>query len=103
LNRASLERNVPDLEIEMYFNDWTRLNGVKAGKADICLEFGVDLLVDDNYDYVVECLSKGIDALLFNYPWNEHKMLPNEDKRVYSWDDIVEKINGPNEISDLRL
>ncbi len=36
---------------------------------------------------------KGIKVLLLDRPWNRAKKLPEEVTRVYSWEEILDRIN----------
>jgi len=69
------------------------LNETKK-KSNICIELGVELLIEDSLDYAFECSSEKIKVLLLDKPWNKADKLPAGVTRVHSWREIIEKING---------
>ena len=76
-----------------FTNEWHRYDGVPViRKSDICMDFGVDILIEDNLETALECAHNGTRALLMNQPWNQAPELPPLVARVYDWDDILEKI-----------
>jgi uncharacterized HAD superfamily protein len=66
---------------------------VKKKKAEICKENGIELMIDDHRGVAEECAEAGIRVFLFNYPWNQGD-LPKNIERVFSWDDILRKIDS---------
>ncbi len=62
----------------------------KKKKSEVCLELGIELLIDDHLDFAFDVASTGIPVFLFNQPWNQTKDLPKGVRRVYSWKEIVE-------------
>jgi len=66
-------------------------------KAQACKELKVKVHIDDNLSFARKCSENGTKVLLYNQPWNQldkSDSLPENMKRVYSWNDIVEKIQG---------
>jgi uncharacterized HAD superfamily protein len=77
---------------EIYFTDGFQGGG--RTKALIAKERSVDIYFDDCLDYVVECLEAGVNAYLFDQPWNQiddMKSFPLE-RRIYGWNGILKKI-----------
>jgi len=68
----------------------------KRTKESICLEEGIELMIDDAVHYVRGCLSVGIKAILFgDYGWNQLPMgEQNGIIRVRSWQDAIKYIGG---------
>lgn len=67
------------------------ISGKLKLKGEICLEEGVDLIIEDSPNNSLMCAEKGIKVLLLDKPWNqncEHKNLI----RCEDWKDIVNKI-----------
>ena len=79
-------------EEKIYFTAKAHLQKNIKAKANICLEQGIELLIEDNLDYAKESVLNGTRVLLFDYPWNQADDLPERIKRVYSWQDILENI-----------
>jgi len=61
-------------------------------KSEICRDLGVDVLIDDMLKYATECAENGTRVLLFNQPWNQSTELPPRMERVFSWNDVLEKL-----------
>lgn len=62
-------------------------------KSEICLDLGVEFLIEDSLDYAVQCAEKGIEVLLYDAPWNQYEKLPERIRRVNNWKEIVDIIN----------
>ena len=58
-------------------------------KADICVEKGVDIMIEDSLEFSLECSERGINVLLLDRPWNQSNNLPENIRRVYSWYEIL--------------
>ncbi len=60
-------------------------------KSSICLQLGVELLIDDHLGHVMDVAECGIDTLLFgDYPWNQADVLPKRVRRVDGWGEVLE-------------
>lgn len=82
---------------DVYFtNEWVLAGSTwsTSSKLDICLRLGVDVLVDDSLANSIQCASSGLTTLLLDCPWNQTDDLPLPlgVTRVYSWQEILEKI-----------
>ena len=77
-----------------FTNYYTEYGELKA-KADVCLEQGITILVDDSLNYAQECAEKGIKVLLLDKPYNQSSNLPKNVTRVFSWKEIVQIITSP--------
>ncbi len=68
-------------------------------KAEICLEKGIEVMIEDEISTAVGCYEAGIRTLLFDKPWNRNGKDRNDDgkacgklERVYNWKEILEKL-----------
>lgn len=77
-----------------HFPNGSDVNGIpaKRTKADICLEYGIEIFIDDNLEYALNVASVGIPVLLFDSPWNQATELPQGIERVFSWTEIIKKL-----------
>ncbi len=74
-SRTKSLREITQRSIDKYFYDSIKglyLTGEWIGnggktKGEVCLDLGVDVLVDDRPKYCHEAVDVGIDAILFNY------------------------------------
>ncbi len=68
------------------FFDWQG-----KSKAEICMEKGLDVFIEDRKEYALECAKKKIKVFLLDKPWNRN--VANENMtRVYNWNEILDKI-----------
>lgn len=59
-------------------------------KAEVCLELGVSMLVDDQLHYAKESAQLGLPCILFgDYPWNQAESLPDGVVRAQDWNEVV--------------
>ncbi|KAJ7289976.1 hypothetical protein O6H91_10G104000 [Diphasiastrum complanatum] len=69
-----IEQHFPGIFEEVHFGNHFALHGQARPKSEICRSMGVDILIDDNPRYAVECAEHGIEVLLFDfkesYPWS---------------------------------
>lgn len=70
-----LGEHFPDLFQSVHFGNHFAMNGESKKKSDICRDINVDVLVDDNPKYAIECASAGVHVVLYDwqcaYPWSK--------------------------------
>lgn len=89
-----IKRHFPGIFEDVHFGNHFALSGAARPKSEICKELGLEVLIDDNPRYALECAEHGIRVLLFDwnlsYPWSktadgpEHPLIT----RVKDWDDV---------------
>ncbi|GLJ16620.1 hypothetical protein SUGI_0285170 [Cryptomeria japonica] len=83
---------------EVHFGNHFALEGIARPKSEICKSLGVELLIDDNPRYAVECAKEGIEVLLFDldysYPWSKTPEGPSHPliTRVCNWQEVERKL-----------
>lgn len=60
-------------------------------KADICLKYNVDIMIDDSTNVCAKCTDSNIKSLLFNTEYNKNE---TRFERVNSWEEIYKYINN---------
>ena len=60
-------------------------------KGEVCKNIGVEIFIDDSLEHAKTVCQEKIPALLFDTPWNQGT-LPENITRVFSWDEILEKL-----------
>ncbi len=71
-------------------------SGQRRTKAEVCLELGVELLIDDSLGNVRGCRAAGIETYLYRRPWN--MSLTDDELRnegilpVRSWSEILTRM-----------
>ncbi len=91
-----LKIHFPDVFRGVHYGDFVvrgNLEPAKMKKSDICKENGIALLIDDNPDVAKECGACGVNVFLFDQPWNRSLPPTAGITRVFSWEEIVEKLN----------
>lgn len=63
----------------------------KHSKADICIKNNVDVMIDDSVGMCLNCINKGVRALLMDTLYNRND---KAIERVYSWEDIYYKLSS---------
>jgi len=83
-----LEKYYPNIFSKIYFADNYSQEDKKITKKGICDELGIDILIEDNLQYALECVSPNRKVYLIDYPWNQSDALPPNVERVNSWKEI---------------
>jgi uncharacterized HAD superfamily protein len=91
-----LQKHYPDKFKKIHFaNTFSHsLDTKKRKKSEVCIEAGINLLIDDGIDNAIDVSSAGIPVLLFDTPWNQTEELPSGVTRVFSWGEIEKEINN---------
>ncbi|MDO8511136.1 MAG: hypothetical protein Q7S55_03135 [Nanoarchaeota archaeon] len=77
-------------------NQWHG-KGEKQLKSEVGKKQNIQIMIDDSLQHALDCAAQGIYVLLadFSYPWNQtSEKLPENIKRVRSWEEIVAEINS---------
>jgi len=88
-----LKSNFATIFSEVYFtnNFLGEPNMEKKAKAEICVNLGVDILIDDSWEEAISVVSVGITTLLFDKPWNRRELFSGI-YRVRDWDHILTEL-----------
>jgi len=77
------------------YNHYSKRKNCGKTKAEICIDEGIFLMIDDSIDYTKECKEKDVNAFLFgDYSWNQNRHFNiqrtknwrkfyNEDSRIF--------------------
>lgn len=71
-----------------YTTDFSKEEGLT--KAEKAKQLNLDVIIEDNQDYALDCLNKGIRVFLLNKRWN--KNADSRIERVYNWGEILDKL-----------
>lgn len=63
----------------------------KATKAEICIQEGIMLLIDDSLKNISQCTSNGVNTILYDKPWNRKHILKHISnvERAKNWYEIL--------------
>lgn len=93
--------NFADVNAKLETEKWLKKQGIKydnlitdvLSKYQTCLDYNVELFIDDSYSNCMEISSHGIKTLMvdakYNYNLNDEKI-----RRVYSWKEIYSLIDS---------
>ncbi len=81
--------NFPKNKYEFVFSG--EIYGGKT-KSEICSEFGIQIMVEDNADYAFDCAEKGIKTFLLDKPWNKNCEEHEKIVKVNNWNEVLEKL-----------
>ncbi len=87
-----ISMHFPGIFSELHIANRFSKSGPSTTKAELCEKHEVDMLIDDNLEYALECVTPQRKILLFNNPWNQHPELPIGITRVHSWEEIPKHI-----------
>jgi len=71
-------------------NSFSKNNLREISKADVCKQENLNLLIDDCYKYVSDCIEKNIPAILMNRNWNKNFKDIKGMVRVNNWSEILQ-------------
>lgn len=94
--QESLDIHFSDISFNLIFSSNPYVESVGKTKGEICLEQGIDFMIEDSKEHGEDCACKGIKTLLISKPWNiqaNHENLI----RVNNWGEILQLIEKENE------
>jgi 5'(3')-deoxyribonucleotidase len=81
----------PNTFKEIIFSEYYKSDDFVKDKGELCKEYGIDLIVDDNKSYIMDCYKHNIKTIVFdykkNYPWSKSKY-PNDIKIANDWKQV---------------
>jgi uncharacterized HAD superfamily protein len=87
----------------IHFMNTTFDSNTTIEKADICLEYGANIFIEDSYKNATNAAKKGIKSYLYTQPWNQNKNhLHSNLVRVYSWNDLLGELSTAEESENLE-
>lgn len=94
--KESLELHFSGIPFKLIFSSNPYAGTFGKTKGEICLEHGINLMIEDSKEHGEDCAKKGIRTFLIHKPWN---LQANHENmiRVNNWAEIlkiIEKENG---------
>jgi uncharacterized HAD superfamily protein len=83
-----VEKYFPDIFSKIYFTNEYSHGGIKETKKNTCDNLDIDIFIEDNLDFALECAEPSRKVFLIDRPWNQTDKLPSNVNRVYSWKEI---------------
>ena len=99
--RPEILREITHKQLDKYFsNSFEKIHimdlsskenlGRGKGKHEICLERGIEVMIDDRPETVKDCAKAGIQGILYEQPWNRNTPNQFNVTKASSWKDIVD-------------
>jgi len=86
------ELHFPGNKFEIHFSSEAWKDTGNKTKLDICKELEIEVLLEDNKKYALNCASNGVKVILFDKPWNNNLKEDKNIFRVQTWGDALKKI-----------
>jgi uncharacterized HAD superfamily protein len=87
--RTWLERTFPDTFTDIHFANYWDENRPRRSKGVLCRDLGVQIIIDDQPSYIIDCLEYGVKGILFgDYPWNREVINHPDVRRVMDWCEV---------------
>ncbi len=78
------------IQVVHTYNKYAK-DSVKKSKIETCKELNMQVMIEDQEAFAIECANGNIQVILLNSPWNKHTPTHKNITRVDSWLN-VEKI-----------
>lgn len=95
-SKAWLDEHFPGAFKMIYSTDFHLIKGRGKNKGQICAEHGVELMIDDFYEYALECLHERVPVILYTTQWNDMLPLKKGMHRAGDWREVVEIVDKIN-------
>ncbi|MDO8610168.1 MAG: hypothetical protein Q7R95_06460 [bacterium] len=93
ISHTWLNKHFPNkFERIIHTNGVAKAGEPKKHKFEVCLEYGIELMVEDCLEFAIELSDKNIKTILLDMPWNQTQSLPKNITRIKSWKEIRELI-----------
>ncbi|MBI4973967.1 hypothetical protein HZC27_05130 [Candidatus Roizmanbacteria bacterium] len=74
----------------IHTNQTSHKHEIRRRKSEICIEEGINIMIEDHLEYALDCANEGIKVLLLPMPWNKNESITHPNiKRVTSWSEIA--------------
>jgi uncharacterized HAD superfamily protein len=83
-----IEKYFPNIFSKIYFTNEFSHGVSEITKKKICDNLDIDIYIEDNLEFALECAEPNRKVFLIDHPWNQTDKLPANIKRVKSWKEI---------------
>lgn len=89
VTRAWLERTFPATFSDIHFANYWDETRLRRTKGEVCRDLGVQIIIDDQPDYIRDCLEHDVKGVLFgDYPWNQAAIDHPDVRRAKDWSEV---------------
>ncbi|MCK4919385.1 MAG: hypothetical protein KAS01_03275, partial [Candidatus Pacebacteria bacterium] len=88
----NLKRLFPGMEFQLIFSSNSYARNEGKTKAEICNEYEIQLMIEDDGGYAEEIASNGKRVILFDKPWNQNYQEHPNIIKVNHWNDVGDNI-----------
>lgn len=84
----SLNQLFDGIKFNLHFSGgpWSSEN---KSKGELCNDFGIRVIVEDNPDYALDCAEKGVMVFLIDKPWNKNHKEHENIIKIKTWEEIL--------------
>jgi uncharacterized HAD superfamily protein len=86
-----LNKHFPENNFNVIYSG--EIHGGKS-KSDICSDFEIPLMIEDNPFYALDCASKGVRVFLIDKPWNKNHEPHDNIIKVNDWNEILNHLES---------
>jgi uncharacterized HAD superfamily protein len=83
-----INKYFPNIFSKIYFTNEFPHGVAEITKKKICDTLDIDIFIEDNLEFALECAEPNRKVFLIDHPWNQTDKLPTNIKRVHSWKEI---------------
>ncbi|HLD80366.1 MAG TPA: hypothetical protein VJA18_07460 [Candidatus Nanoarchaeia archaeon] len=87
-----LKKHLQEIPFELIHSGDFHIANKTKNKGEICEELSIDVMIEDQDEYALQCAEKGVKVILLNKPWNmkaEHSNII----RVNNWIEVLQEID----------
>ncbi len=85
---AFFKKHFPNKEFNFIYSG--DVSGKNPSKSEICKNFEISIIIEDNPTYALDCASNGVKVFLLNKPWNEDCEMHENIIKVENWEELLE-------------
>ena len=77
-----------------YYKDDNEAAGIHRSKAEVCLQIGADILIDDHVVHGEDVLNAGVEQVILfgEYPWNQRDELVPGMVHCVNWQEALRRV-----------
>lgn len=90
--KESLDKYFSEIYFELIFSSNPYAKTLGKHKGEICLELGIDFMIEDSYEHAINCANFGVKCFLLEKPWNVSSEKHENIIRVKDWKEVLVKL-----------
>ena len=87
-----LKKHLQETPFELIHSGDFHITNKTKNKGEICEELSIEVMIEDQDEYALQCAEKGVKVILLNKPWNI-KVKHQNIIRVNNWIEVLQEID----------